>query len=311
MFIASTNCSTCGNVARFNSSASTTFSAKPGTPQSFGYDTGIDTTSLPHSEGVSGVIVSDAVGIANLSIPGQQFLLCDQYPEFMRDVPIDGVMGIGPMRVSGLPSGMSWFWQLYSYKQIDKPVVSLYYPPGRATGAEATFGGTNPARYTGSFSRVYTNNSGQWEVDVSAVRFGGQPVKLPPATAILDTGTPFFTADANNTKAFYAALSPKFKPLGDRGSWGAPCDIIESLAVDMTFTLGFGDHQFNATMPKKYFNLGPYEGYDGMCQSVFSNLSHGGNSEHPVLILGAPLLSQYYTSWDGFNGKVSFATPVF
>lgn len=311
MFIASKDCESCGNAARFDPTKSTTFGAEPGIPQSFGYDTGVDTSSLlQKGAGVSGIIVNDTIGVANLSVPAQQFLLCDKYPDFMQDVPMDGVMGMGPMRVSGLPSQLSWFLQLYSYEQIKDPVVSFYYPPGRATGAEATFGGTNPARYTGKFTRVYTGGAGQWEVPLSGLSLNGKAFQIPAATTVLDTGTPFFTADANITKAIYASISSKIVPLDDGGSWGAPCDIIDSLAVDMTFKLGSGKYTFDATMPKEAFNLGPYEGQPGMCQAVFSSLSHGRNSEDVVFILGAPLLSRYYTTWDGLNNSIGFAKLV-
>lgn len=307
MFIASKECTTCGHARTFDSSQSSTFSQEPNRPQSFTYGTGVDSTSLPpQGEGVGGTIVTDRVDIANLTVPSQQFLLCDRYDEFLADVPFDGVMGIGLVNQTGLPSGQPWYWQLYYSGQIQSPVFSFYYPPGHATGAEMTVGGVNPARYTGDIKYIDLADGGQFDVGVPASYFDGKQSVIPATSAILDSGTPFFTASASTVKDIYAALGSQFKQLDQGGSWGAPCDVIDSLAVEMTFTLGSGSNIFNATMPKEAFNLGPYPGQQGMCQGVFSALEAGGS-----LILGAPLLDRYYTVWDGLNYKMGFAQAKF
>ncbi|OAA64824.1 pregnancy-associated glycoprotein 2 precursor [Cordyceps fumosorosea ARSEF 2679] len=303
MFIANKNCSGAGNSRLFDPDQSSTFNLQPDQPQSFGYGTGVDSIPLQYSgEGSSGIIVTDKVGIAGHAVDAQQFLLCDQYPEFMADVPFDGVMGIGVEGATGLPSGKPWYWALYNSGQLAGPEFSLYYPAGKPDGAEMTLGGTNPDRYTGDIHKVKLYRTGNFVVDQPAMAINGVPLAAAAGKqTILDSGTAYFAADSDVVKAFYASVSPKIKQLNHE-AWGVECDVIESLAVDITFTFGSGADTFNATMPKEAFNLGPYEGKPGICQTVFSTIDLGGS-----FLIGAPLLKQYYTVWDGHNLEMGFA----
>ncbi|KAJ6781771.1 hypothetical protein PWT90_08829 [Aphanocladium album] len=304
MFIANKNCTGAGNSRLFDPSKSSTFDQQPHQRQHFGYGTGVDSIPLQYSgEGTTGYIVTDTVGIAGHNVEQQQFLLCDEYPEFMADVPFDGVMGIGMEGATGLPSGSPWYWALYASGQLDGPEFALYYPEHEADGAEMTLGGTNPDRYSGKISYVDLLDSGNFVVRQPSMAVNGK--KLAGVTnkvTILDSGTAYLAAGDDVVTAFYKAVSPKIKKLNHE-AWGVSCDVIESLAVDISFTFGSGSNTFTATMPKEAFNLGPYEGKPGICQTVFSTVDVGG-----ALLLGAPLLKQYYTVWDGHNKKMGFAT---
>lgn len=305
MFIANKNCSGAGRSRLFDPDQSSTFDQRPNKKQHFGYGTGVDSIPLQYDgEGSSGYIVTDTVGIAGYNVPEQQFLLCDEYPEFMSDVPFDGVMGIGMQGATGLPSGSPWYWALYASGQLDGPEFSLYYPEHEADGAEMTLGGTNPDRYTGSIHKVpLLDGSGNFVVGQPSMAINGK--KLAGITnkyAILDSGTAYLAAPDSYTTAIYKAISPKIKKLNHE-AWGVSCDIIESLAVDLSFTFGSGSQTFTVTMPKEAFNLGPYQGMPGICQTVFSSVQLDGS-----FLLGAPLLKQYYTVWDGANNQMGFAT---
>lgn len=304
MFIANKNCTDCSKSRLFDSDRSSSFSDQPGNRDGFGYGTGVDSTPLPPGgEGVSGRYVTDRVGISGQYVNEQQFLLCDDYPEFMNDVPFDGVMGIGQRGISSLPSGQPWYWALYATGQLEGPEFSMYYPAGKEDGAEMTLGGTNPARYTGDIHRVDLIGDGNFVVRQPSLAINGK--NFSPAagrTTILDSGTAYFATDDQMVTAIYKSISPQIKKLNQE-AWGVACDIIESLAVSFTFTFGKGADIFNATMPKEAFNLGPYEGKPGICQTVFSSLSLGSKT----FLIGAPLLKQYYTVWDGLNLKMGFA----
>ncbi|ATY62452.1 pregnancy-associated glyco 2 precursor [Cordyceps militaris] len=304
MFIANKNCTSPGHSRLFDASQSTTFDQQPDQRQRFGYGTGVDSTPLQYSgEGVGGVIVTDTVAIAGHAVAEQQFLLCDEYPEFMADVPFDGVMGIGVEGATGLPSGSPWYWALSASGQLDGPEFSLYYPAGKQDGAEMTLGGTNPDRYSGAVHKVKLYQTSNFVVDQPALAINGKPLAAAAnQQAILDSGTAYFAGPNKTVAALYRAVSPKIKQLNHE-AWGVGCDIIESLAVDITFTFGSGADTFNATMPKEAFNLGPYEGKPGICQTVFSSIDDLGGS----FLIGAPLLKQYYTVWDGHNLEMGFA----
>ncbi|KAF1739008.1 Pepsin A [Beauveria bassiana] len=304
MFIANKNCTSAGNSRLFDSDKSSTFNQQPNQPSGFGYGTGVDSIPLQYNgEGVSGVIVTDKVGIAGHAVDQQQFLLCDQYPEFMADVPFDGVMGIGVQGATDMPSGKAWYWALYASGQLDSPEFSLYYPAGKVDGAEMTLGGTNPNRYRGDIHKVKLNRDANFVVDQPSLTINGKPLAAAAnQQTILDSGTAYFAAPSKIVSAFYKAISPKIKQLNHE-AWGVECDIIESLAVEITFTFGSGAETFNATMPRESFNLGPYEGKPGICQTVFSSIDALGGK----FLVGGPLLKQYYTVWDGHNMEMGFA----
>ena len=124
--------------------------------------------------------------------------------------------------------------------------------------------------------------------------------------SILDTGTPFLLTDRNNTAVLYGRILPQITEIDPLGAWGAPCDLIDLIAVDLTFTFS----GINVTAPKESFNLGPYKDRKNTCQAVFSSagpLSKPGQG--PFFILDAPPLKQYYTVWDGWHGQIGFSTP--
>ncbi|XWW92926.1 hypothetical protein V2A60_000854 [Cordyceps javanica] len=303
MFIANKNCTNAGNSRLFDSTKSSTFDQQPNKPQAFGYDTGVDSIPLEHrGEGSSGFIVTDKVGIAGHAVDQQQFLLCNEYPDFMADVPFDGVMGISIEGDTGLPSGSPWYWALYNSGQLEGPEFSLYYPAHQEDGAEMTLGGSNPERYTGDIHKVKLSQIDHFTVPQPSMAINGKPLEIAAnRQTIFDSGTAYFAGPSDVVTEFYKTVSPKIKQLNQE-AWGVECDIIDSLAVDITFTLGSGAETFNATMPKEAFNLGPYEGKPGICQTVFSTLDYQG-----FFLIGAPLLKQYYTVWDGHNLEMGFA----
>ncbi|KAM3500026.1 hypothetical protein MY11210_009557 [Beauveria gryllotalpidicola] len=296
------NYTSTGKPRLFDSDKSSTFNQQPNKTDIFGFGTGFD--SVPVELEVNGVIVTDKVGIAGYAVDQQQFLLCDKYPELMADLPFDGIMGISVEGVSYLPSNKPWYWALYESGQLDSPEFSLYYPAGKEEGAEMTLGGTNPERYKGNIHKVKLNDEYPYfVVNQPSLAINGRPLAAAVnQEAILDSGTSYFSAPNKTVSAFYKAISPKIKQLNHE-AWGVECDIIESIAVNITFTFGLGNQAFNATMPKESFNLGPYEGKPGICQTVLSSIDTLGG----MFLLGAPLLKHYYTVWDGHNMEIGFA----
>lgn len=309
MFIADKNCTDCSNSRTFDSSKSSTFNSQPGTPGSFQYGTGVDSTPLPNGgDGVSGRYVTDKVGIAGRSVAEQQFLLCDDYPHFMDDVPFDGVMGIGQdPGATDLPSGSPWYFALYNAGQIPSLEIALYYPEGQKDGAEMTIGGINPDRYTGDFHKVALGEgNSNYVVGTTDLIVNGKSIPAPNggtySYTILDSGTAYFAASDPIVTALYKSISPKIKKLNHE-AWGVECSVVDSLAAEIAFTFGDENGSFNATMPKESFNLGPYEGKPGICQTVFSTIEFERNG----FLIGAPLLKQYYTVWNAGDHTMSFA----
>src|SRR5690242_19852822 len=131
----------------------------------------------------------------------------------------------------------------------------------------------------------------------------GQPFK--PAFSVLDTGTAFIQApDHDSARDIYAQISPQIQLIDPAGAWGAPCAVLDAVAADLTFTFGPpGGHQSNFTVPKGFFNLGPYPGLNDTCQALFNSIppphrSYDYAENRAVWVIGSPLIKAYYTAWD-------------
>ena len=322
------NCTDCDGHRLFDPSRSSTFKPTPGEAVSFGFGTGVDQFPLPTYEGPNGTIVTDAVDLFGLRSLQQEWLLCDVDSILADGVP-DGVLGISLVNVSyiGLyanKSLMPFYWNLYYSNQLESPKFSFFMNPGHERGGELTLGGVDELRYTGSITTVPLNHTESVEnygyfVDQSAIYVDGKMMynastgkPYNSALAQLDTGTAFiYPPDLQTTEALYAAISPDIKPIGTLGSWGASCEVLDSAAVDVTFQLG-SRSEFNATIPKEFFNLGPFPGQTELCEAVFVAPDFPFTSTDGTLVwlLGSPLLKSYYTVWDGLNYEVGFATPI-
>lgn len=232
-------------------------------------------------------------------------------------MPIDGIMGMS------LPeSGTSWFWNLVDSGQLDSPQVGFYIPPGDINGGEVTLGGYDDTKFEGDLiwtdaPAVYSKVFGSYVLDQYAMYSNGTLLNngttmFATGLAILDTGSAFIqTPDYESAANIYAQISPNITQIDPAGAWGAPCDELESVAPDLTFTLGSSSLAVNVTIPKEYFNLGEYPGLTGICQALFNNPSAGIGSSwffgnKAEWLIGSPLLDKYYTVWDGENLQVGW-----
>ncbi|KAH8887211.1 acid protease [Thozetella sp. PMI_491] len=309
------NCTTCGTHARFDPSKSTSFNSDPNSEFDITFGTGVDSTALPMFGGPKCKYHQETVTLGGPST-STYFLLCDDYPDFIQDMEPDGILGLG---LGGL------YWDLWFENLIPEPIFSFYYVPGPSNQGELTLGGTDPARYEGEIQQIPLNLEASekyrtWTLDVPAIFFDGLPLtnssngKQPVVNnlAIVDTGTASMLAPDNQTAAdLYSQISPEIQPLDDFGTWGAECETIDRVAVDVTFTIGPPDQLLNLTIPKAYFNLGEIR--PGICQSLFAHstpsLFAPPYNGQATWIIGGPMLEQYYTVWNSNDIWLGFATP--
>lgn len=233
-------------------------------------------------------------------------------------------------------SASSWYWELVEDGQLDSPYYSFYTPAGDLDGGEVTLGGVDATKYQGDIewtklATVATELFESYVVDQLAIYSDGvllhngttttttddeedEVVAMPTGWAILDTGTAFMmTPDYQTAANVYAQISANITQIDAGGAWGAPCDELEAVAPELTFTLGnTARTAVNVTIPRASFNLGAYPGLDGICQALFNNPSDGIGSSWffgstAYWLVGSPLLKQYYTVWDGQDLKVGWA----
>lgn len=214
--------------------------------------------------------------------------------------------------------GSSWYWHLVDDGQLDSPYYSFYIPPGDINGGEVTLGGIDDTKYTGDIEwtncpRVATELFEAYVLDQYAIYSNGVLLNngteaMPQGFTILDTGSAFMQVpDYDTAKNIYAQISPNITQIDPAGAWGAPCDELEAVAPDLTFTLGGSNSKnaLNVTIPAASFNLGEYPGLDGICQAVFNNPS-GSFASTSYWLVGSSLLKQYYTVWDGDDLKIGW-----
>ncbi|KAH8881383.1 acid protease, partial [Thozetella sp. PMI_491] len=302
------NCTTCSNHNLFDPHKSTTFSPLPGNDTEILFATGGDTIPFVEYQGANCSIVTDTVSLRGLTVPNQRVILCDSYGPALASQPIDGIIGLGP--ADSLPCAE----------------FGLYYVPGVRDGAELTLGGTDPSKYHGHISTIPLNknlsvHAEQWVMDIPAIYINGMPVpdssnENQPrrlSAAIMDTGTSFMMVpDFNYTKDIYALISSDIQPIDEAGTWGAPCQLIDVVARDVTITLGREGALINVTLPKETFNLGEYPGKPGICQAVFVSSIQPSRAPDgtPGWVFGSPLLKYYYTAWNGLALTMGFANAT-
>jgi hypothetical protein len=239
-------------------------------------------------------------------------------------MPIDGILGISLPNNSFIGADVPFYWNLYYKGKLPSPVFSFYMNPGKALGGELTLGGIDSSRYEGNITYIALNkglstSNSQYMLDQLAVyindaifRSSSTGAAYPAGVAILDSGTAFIQApDASTVKTLYSQISSQIRQIDPAGAWGAPCSILDSVAPQLTFTVGSGNQKLNLTIPKSYFNLGEYPGQPGTCQALFNTpMEPASVGSKPTWIIGSPVLKAYYTIWDAVNLKIGFAKPA-
>ena len=258
----------------------------------------------------------DTVSLGGVTVPSYTFLLCDSYgPALANQVP-DGILGIG------VYDPTSFYWALWDAGKLQSPTFGLYTPSMQENAGLLTLGGVDSSKFVGSLEWInldanLSTSHQSWVMELQAFYIGKKKFRspgntvYPPSLSILDIGTSYImTPDYNTTRDLYAQIDDNLIQIDPLGAWGAPCWKMNSIARDITITFGpAGGAQLNVTIPKRFFNLGPYAGHPGICQAVFSNPTEPVSNDdgRGVWIIGSPLLKNYYTAWNGLDLKVGFA----
>ncbi|KAJ4217478.1 hypothetical protein NW759_008784 [Fusarium solani] len=323
-------CTSCSNYTTYDPSKSSTYSKEPNYQYEASYGTAGNAEPLAKPVTMQGRIVTDVVTIGDAIAENQTFFLSNEYPKELGENPlgpnIDGIFGLGPPGASVFnhefnKTFTTTFWNLLKSGQLP-PVFSLFLNSGRdSASGEATLGGIDSSKYEGELTKVPFNATvtalvGEWFIDNPTFYIDKKSVKnsatgksFTQAVSLLDTGTAFIMApDHQTAKDMYAAISPEIKLLDKLGVWGAPCDVMEKLKPELTFTVGSGDKLVNLTMPADAFNLGEHPDHPGKCQGVILHSPEPISELATVWVIGSPVLKGYYTVWDGQKLELGVGT---
>ncbi|KAG0006647.1 hypothetical protein BGZ65_005611 [Modicella reniformis] len=219
----------CVNTNKFNCAASSSCKALP---NSFN-------ASYVSGEGVSGTYIAETYTIGSLRFLGVAGIVTQNSAQLPPTV--DGIMGLWYYAPG---SQIPILNMLRNTTALTENMISVYLEAstvksGNAPGGEITFGGVNPARFTGQISYVNCIADRPWSIPVGGMTVGNTKINVVGAIASIDTGTtamlmPQVVADAIN-----GAIPGAIKAPQQGGLWFLPCS--GNTPVTITFGAFTGD----------------------------------------------------------------------
>ncbi|KAF9434555.1 hypothetical protein BGZ76_007815 [Entomortierella beljakovae] len=216
------------------------------------------------------------------------------YPETVQ-VPILNVLA----QTGALTQKMIGVW-LQKTSTTGKDIAS-------APGGEITFGGTNPARYTGPIT--YVNNIPQtvWTIQVGGMKVGNKVINVGNATASIDTGTTAMLVPKTVADEINGAIPGAITLAEVGGNWLLPCS--GNTPVSITFG------EFTINIPYKSLAMQTQTTTDGKYCLSAAMFPFGDIATIDQWLIGDVVLSNAYTVFDfGTNtangGRIGFAALV-
>ncbi|KAH9816737.1 aspartic peptidase A1 [Melampsora americana] len=218
LFLFDQNCTSCSisNHTAYKSTESTSFA-------SFSSEIQFDQIFGDGST-VSGILVSDTVSFGSSSIKSlnQTFGLATTVSSDWADLPVDGLMGIGPDSLSVFTTNDN---------VLDQPIIgiALVKQDSQTLGSpvgEFKFGGVSKKWIRGDLVWKNVTSNNFWGIDLTGIFVNGSNVMSPndPPRAILDTGTTL-TIVSEATAAEIHKRIPGSVVDPENGIWMLPCTI--------------------------------------------------------------------------------------
>ncbi|KAG8865232.1 Type I transmembrane sorting receptor [Tulasnella sp. 330] len=275
--------------------------------------------------GAGGVVATDRVTVAGLTVPKQGFGgITVEYGGFGSG-PNSGLLGLG-FPANAESGKRPFFFRLCDSGVLDHKLFAFYLSRDGAKGSELSFGKVDTSKYTGSvnYYPLDSESTGGTQYYWNALS-GGFLYDGGKATggfsAVFDTGTTLVSPSVPfvlQREDFLNANSQIYIPTGDAealykripgsrdatdtvgaGFYSYPCS--ENLAP---ITLELGNEQY-AVSPLD-FNLGPIEQGSSQCVGGIIGEDIGNN----LAIIGDEWLSNWYAVFDLGNSAVGFAKSI-
>jgi hypothetical protein len=282
----------CAKHRRFNTSASTTaediaFAEKP--DSQVGEDGDRDVLDLVFGTGkVSGIIVKDNVCVESMCAHVDFVAATEESDEPFSAAPFDGVLGLGPSRLSENPH-FSFLDCLMRDKVITASMFAVFLGATDNEGSEITFGSYKKARVASDFIWLPVMNTGFWQVRLDDIALGKQPLSVcrGNCSVIVDTGT-----------SLLAGPMEIVSILIDRLGVESDCSNYKSLP-DLGFV--FAGQALTLTPDDYVDKHGPTD-----CSISLMSTENQPN-DGSVFILGDPFLRKYYSVFRRNRMEMGFA----
>ncbi|KAJ3144229.1 hypothetical protein HK101_002758 [Irineochytrium annulatum] len=248
---------------------------------------------------VSGEIFSGPIVIAGFTAPTLSFGVSTHETGF--NSPGDGLAGLAFASISNigvsLGDGGASTNLVDSLGGLDAPMFSFYLSNAADKDAgEVTFGGSDPAKYTGDISYIPLNARKYWQAD-----FTGSTYSVGNGTSrSLVGGIKNFIADTGTTLIILEdqPAADINRLIGTNADGSIACGVVQTGPI---VTLTIQGHDF--ALPPTVYVLSDGQ---GMCQSGFI----GGAADAGVVILGDVFIRAWYTIFDKGQNRMGFAKAV-
>uniref|UniRef100_A0A8C4RIB2 pepsin A n=1 Tax=Erpetoichthys calabaricus TaxID=27687 RepID=A0A8C4RIB2_ERPCA len=258
------------------------------------YRASSQTISVQYGTGaMSGILGYDTVTVGSIVDTNQIFGLSKNEPgSFLYYVEFDGILGLAYPSISA--SGATpVFDNMMSEGLVSQDLFSFYLSRNGQEGSVVTFGGVDPAYYTGSIHWIPLSSETYWQITVQNVKVKGQVVAcVYGCEAIVDTGTSLLVGDSNNINNILAWVGI-YKD--QNGQYSVNCNNIGSMP-DVTFVINGVEFALPASAYVMQTSYG--------CSSGFSP------SNDQLWILGDVFIREWYSIFDRANNMVGLAKAV-
>ncbi|MBN3292486.1 PEPA protein, partial [Polypterus senegalus] len=272
----------CTNHNKFNPAQSSTYRATS------------QTISVQYGTGaMSGILGYDTVTVGSIVDTNQIFGLSENEPgSFLYYVEFDGILGLAYPSISA-SSATPVFDNMMSEGLVVQDLFSFYLSRNSQAGSVVTFGGFDPAYYTGSIQWIPLSSETYWQITVQNVMVNGQVVACASGCeAIVDTGTSMLVGDSSNINNILSWVGIS---KDQNGQYTVNCNNIGSMP-DVTFVINGAQFALPASAYVKQTSSG--------CSSGFSP------SNDQLWILGDVFIREWYSIFDRGNNMVGLAKAV-
>ncbi|KAF8935921.1 aspartic peptidase domain-containing protein [Dissophora ornata] len=222
---------TCDQISNhFDCEASSTCTASPAS--------GTLNASYVSGDSIYGSYVEEMFTLGSLHFPSLAGVVSSDSAQLPPTV--DGIMGLwfgapsDPKRQKNVPLNAAFLSVLSNTTVLAQKKVGIWIASGNspdknAPGGEITFGGVDPARYTGDFTYVDCVVHPPWTIPVERVSINGQNFNVGGSLATIDTGTTAMLLPAALAHGINSAIAGSFQNY--QGEWFIPCSGGASLSI--------------------------------------------------------------------------------
>ena len=251
--------------------------------------------SLAYGSGnVSGVVVQDTVGFADLEVP-LSFGSASETSDDFTTYPMDGILGLGRAKADTMDV-LTFMEAVGEAKLLPANLfgVNLQRASDGSTNGEINFGVADDTKYSGDLSYTATVSDNMlWEIPIDDVIINGVPSQFKAKTAIIDTGTSFVLMPPVDAQQLHRQI-PQSQQAGN--SFNIPCSSTASVQVKISGVA--------YDISSKDYVGKPVSGGNLCSSNIIGRQTFGTNQ----WLLGDTFLKNVYSVFDFDNNQIGKQT---